>query len=472
MIKSYDGDKTTLGDAEKYFVELISIPKLSDRLDAFIFKLRFQQLVDELGKNLAIVRGALGEVKRSQKLKRVFEVILALGNYLNGGSARGQAYGFKLDSLNKLSEVKSTDNKKSLMMYLAAYLETKEKNVYDFNSDLTRVEEAARVGFQQLQQDLHQVKSGTKIAQRVVEHQSSHPLDKLKVVLEPFALKASQVAEQLDRDLALLQKDYEDLCKFYCEDPKKLPSEEFFKIFYDFKTSYERARDENVRQKEAAEAAAKKAKMQEEADAKKKKEVVPASSSKQQQAGVEDVEKQGKENIVENIFGTLKAGDAGAIVDLMKQRRQKNKSTINPSGSPHRRTHTSDVADGSSSSSAHERSLTSVPSNYRISSPSNAAAKMAAVQAVRQAQMANSPKSVRKPLGVSKGRSSMDDCLRSEVSKPPPMRSAVAGAIQRPLIEPGELPSKPSEIKRALGNQIVMGMRPPAPPSAARHNQA
>jgi diaphanous 1 len=46
------------------------------------------------------------------------EYALGVGNYLNGQSARGGAYGFKLDMIEKLSEVKTTDNKKNLLMYI------------------------------------------------------------------------------------------------------------------------------------------------------------------------------------------------------------------------------------------------------------------------------------------------------------------------------------------------------------------
>jgi hypothetical protein len=49
----------------------------------------------------AVLAGC-NEVKQSPKFKKVLEVVLALGNYLNGGSFRGAAYGFKLDALNKL----------------------------------------------------------------------------------------------------------------------------------------------------------------------------------------------------------------------------------------------------------------------------------------------------------------------------------------------------------------------------------
>ena len=52
------------------------------------------------------------------RFKQVLETILALGNYLNGSTSRGGAYGFKLEGLLKLGSVKSVDNKESLLHYL------------------------------------------------------------------------------------------------------------------------------------------------------------------------------------------------------------------------------------------------------------------------------------------------------------------------------------------------------------------
>ena len=51
---------------------------------------------------------ACGEVRRSEELKAVLTVALAAGNALNAGTARGDAAGFTLDSLHKLSDVRST----------------------------------------------------------------------------------------------------------------------------------------------------------------------------------------------------------------------------------------------------------------------------------------------------------------------------------------------------------------------------
>ena len=44
---------------------------------------------------------------------------LAIGNYLNGGTNKGAAWGFKVDSLNKLIGTKTLDNKSTLLHYMA-----------------------------------------------------------------------------------------------------------------------------------------------------------------------------------------------------------------------------------------------------------------------------------------------------------------------------------------------------------------
>lgn len=55
----------------------------------------------------------------------MLEYVLAVGNYLNGESARGGAWAFKFDSLIKISELKMKDNKTTLMMYVVEIFEKK-----------------------------------------------------------------------------------------------------------------------------------------------------------------------------------------------------------------------------------------------------------------------------------------------------------------------------------------------------------
>ena len=45
---------------------------------------------------------ATKKLKSSHKFKKVLEVILGIGNYLNAQNNRGGAYGFSLQSLRKV----------------------------------------------------------------------------------------------------------------------------------------------------------------------------------------------------------------------------------------------------------------------------------------------------------------------------------------------------------------------------------
>lgn len=56
------------------------------------------------------IRSGSEEVFRSSALKQLLEVVLAFGNYMNKGQ-RGNAYGFKISSLNKIADTKSSIDK-------------------------------------------------------------------------------------------------------------------------------------------------------------------------------------------------------------------------------------------------------------------------------------------------------------------------------------------------------------------------
>lgn len=58
------------------------------------------------------------EVVQSGTLRQLLEVVLAFGNYMNKGQ-RGNAYGFKVSSLNKIADTKSSIDKYS---YLESFL--------------------------------------------------------------------------------------------------------------------------------------------------------------------------------------------------------------------------------------------------------------------------------------------------------------------------------------------------------------
>lgn len=68
---------------------------------------------------------ACRELKTSQKLCKVLELVLAFGNFMNSGM-RGNAMGFRIGSLKNITDTKSSSDKDvTLLHYLIKTLDSK-----------------------------------------------------------------------------------------------------------------------------------------------------------------------------------------------------------------------------------------------------------------------------------------------------------------------------------------------------------
>ena len=72
-----------------------------------------------LAEPMEAVARAASELQGSATLREALLTVLQLGNYLNGGSARGGAAGFRLDCLGMLKTVHSSDGKITLLHIVA-----------------------------------------------------------------------------------------------------------------------------------------------------------------------------------------------------------------------------------------------------------------------------------------------------------------------------------------------------------------
>ena len=66
---------------------------------------------------MKFIEDAHKEIKNNIHFKFVLQVILAIGNYMNGGSSKGCAYGFDMEMLSSLDGAKSTEGT-TFVMYL------------------------------------------------------------------------------------------------------------------------------------------------------------------------------------------------------------------------------------------------------------------------------------------------------------------------------------------------------------------
>lgn len=141
---AFTGDPKTLYKPERFFHEMISIPRIREVLSALVFTQEAGVRVTELQANGKLLQNALNELK-SAKMLAILEVCLAAGNYLNSGgkNPKAPAPGFRVGSLLKMNEVVARTSKTSLLAFIVRELEGSNPKLLEVFDELPSLSAAA-----------------------------------------------------------------------------------------------------------------------------------------------------------------------------------------------------------------------------------------------------------------------------------------------------------------------------------------
>ncbi|EMD40584.1 hypothetical protein CERSUDRAFT_102967 [Gelatoporia subvermispora B] len=264
-LKDY-GDVGKLAKADQYFSEIMTIPRLSERLECMLYRRRLELEIEEIRPELNIVRSASVELRSSPKFKRVLQVIssailrlwslidlqaiLTIGNALNGTTFRGGARGFQLDALLKLRETKTAKGGvecPTLLHYLAKLLLRSDSSLVMYIEDMPHLEAAARVSPQTLIGCVQSLVAGLKqVRDEIQEVHRLHPSpeDRFVSVMQPFVSRVSSSVEALQNMAASLDRELRYMLQFYGENPDipEAPKpEDFFGLVQTFSLALQKA---------------------------------------------------------------------------------------------------------------------------------------------------------------------------------------------------------------------------------------
>ncbi|XP_041597490.1 protein diaphanous homolog 2 isoform X6 [Vulpes lagopus] len=133
-----------LCEPEQFGVVMSSVKMLRPRLDNILFKLTFEEHVNNIKPSIIAVTLACEEMKKSESFNRLLELVLLVGNYMNSGSRNAQSLGFKINFLCKIRDTKSADQKTTLLHFIAEICEDKYRDILKFPEELEHVESASK----------------------------------------------------------------------------------------------------------------------------------------------------------------------------------------------------------------------------------------------------------------------------------------------------------------------------------------
>ncbi|KAJ0112718.1 hypothetical protein Patl1_02081 [Pistacia atlantica] len=196
-LRLFSGDVSQLGAAERFLKVLINIPFAFKRLESLIFMSSHQEEVSG--------------IKESFNYSR--EAVLKTGNRMNDGTYRGGAQAFKLDTLLKLSDVKGTDSKTTLLHFVvqeiirsegirAVRTEKASRSMSSLSTELEDVKKAAVIDGDSLTAAVSKLSNSMTRARNFLDSEMKSMEEESE-----FCQKLTKFAESAEADIAWLLEE-------------------------------------------------------------------------------------------------------------------------------------------------------------------------------------------------------------------------------------------------------------------------
>ncbi len=248
-----DKDPTELARADRIYVELIYNLHhyWRSRMRALNAMLNYERDYDDLVHRLEQIDTALDGLEKSDTLRRVFDIILVVGNYMNDTSK--QAMGFKLSSLQRLNFLKDDKNALSFLHYVERIIHKNYQELETFVQDLKPTIIASKISIEQIKKDCNIFVRTVKNIDSSLQNgnlsnpDKFHPEDKfLKVVLRRLPSARSKATLLDDRAKIILDR-FDQTMRYFGEDPQgdEFTRNSFFSKFSDFLKGFKKTGEEN-----------------------------------------------------------------------------------------------------------------------------------------------------------------------------------------------------------------------------------
>ncbi|XP_030570905.1 formin-J [Drosophila novamexicana] len=245
MLKSFNGDRTRLGSAEKFLLQLLEVPNYKLRIESMLLKEEFAANMAYLEPCINAMLYAGDNLLNNKALQEVLYMVVVAGNFLNSGGYAGNAAGVKLSSLQKLTDIRANKPGMNLIHFVALQVERCNPELLQFTAQLNTLENASKTTSEQIKSEIGTLETRIRKITRQIELPATDA--DIKEQMSEFLLAA-------DSEMAVLQAGMKQvdalrlkLAEFFCEDAATFKLEECFKIFQSFCDKFRQAIKENER---------------------------------------------------------------------------------------------------------------------------------------------------------------------------------------------------------------------------------
>ncbi|XP_071282415.1 inverted formin-2-like isoform X2 [Agelaius tricolor] len=247
-LKSCKKEKSQLANADQFYLHLLEVPSYQLRIECMLICEETKILLECLWPKAQAIRTACETILTSHRLPVFCQLILKVGNFLNYGRHTGDAGGFKISALLKLTETKANQNNITLLHHILEEVEKNHRDLLQLPRDLDFVSKAVGIHI-----DAMQAEAGANLKKLLeIEKRLFLSTDDLKIQHGKSVQGSLNASKDLQKEFATIEKKKEELADYLCEDRKNLSLEDVFSTMKTFREIFLKTLQENQERKEQA----------------------------------------------------------------------------------------------------------------------------------------------------------------------------------------------------------------------------
>ncbi|KAM9700174.1 inverted formin-2-like, partial [Menidia menidia] len=142
-LKSHRADRDRLESVDQFYLLLMDVPSYELRLDCMLLCEQSSVLLETLQPRAELLDRACQGLMESRRLSSFCRLVLSVGNFLNYGTHTGNAEGFRISTLLKLTETKANQSRITLLHHILEEVERDHPDLLKLPEDLQTCEQAA-----------------------------------------------------------------------------------------------------------------------------------------------------------------------------------------------------------------------------------------------------------------------------------------------------------------------------------------
>ncbi|XP_067411065.1 inverted formin-2-like isoform X1 [Emydura macquarii macquarii] len=266
-LKAFKEEKAKLASTDQFYLLLLGVPSYQLRIECMLLCEETTVMLDMLQPKAETIRKACEDLLATQRLPVFCQLILKVGNFLNYGSHTGDADGFKISTLLKLTETKANQTRITLLHHILEEVEKSHTDLLQLPKDLECVSKAAGINL-----DIIRAESSSNLKKLLeLERKVLSSKDDVKAQYETPIQDSINASKKLEEEFEIIERKKEELANYLCEDANKLSLEDIFSTMKTFRDLFIKALKENKDRKEQAAKAEKRKKRLEEEEVKRQK---------------------------------------------------------------------------------------------------------------------------------------------------------------------------------------------------------